>query len=353
LHLETAEELFLDPQKNDHVFKGLRGYFEELESNLKQAGHADPCFIYDQVVSMGECLSSFLLFSYLKYQELDFTFLEAASLIRTDDNWREGEVDFAESSKIIQEHLMPLLRQGNVLTQGFLGGTSDGLRTTLGREGSDYSAALLAYFIDAETVTIWKDVSGVLSADPKWKPDAVLLPELSYQEAAELTYYGATVIHPKTIRPLARKKIPLQVRSFLHPGEPGTLIGPDFKKQHRESWIKKDGQVLVSISSRDFSFMEEKNIQEVLQAFSNAGLKMQMLQVSATSISIVTDDEQNRLDKAFQKIAPGYVLLFNRDLTLITIQNPGDSAINYQLESRRPILVQKTRSTIQMLFASV
>jgi aspartate kinase len=237
-----------------------------------------------------------------------------------------------------------------VLTQGFIAGTKSGFRTTLGREGSDYTAALLAYFLEAESVTIWKDVPGVLSADPRWMPEAVLLPDLSYQDAAELTFYGATVIHPKTIRPLAWKKIPLYVRSFLEPASSGTVVGPDVKRQKQEAYIRKQNQVLVSLSSRDFSFMEEKNITEVLHAFSCSTLKMQMLQVSATSISLVTDWDEDRLEKAFLQIKDKYLVLFNQNLTLLTVQNPGEKAEDFLLDGKRAILVQRTRSTLQLLF---
>jgi aspartate kinase len=350
-HLNVAAELFPVGEKGQLVLKGLEAYFGELKDYLSQAADAEPDFVYDQVVSIGEFMSSFILFSVLKAEGFSVNLLDASGIILTDDTWREGEVRLEESARAVQNQLLPLLGSGMVLTQGFLGGTGDGLRTTLGREGSDYTAALMAYFLDAESVSIWKDVPGVLSADPAWKPDAVLLPELSYQDAAELTYYGATVIHPKTIRPLAWKKIPLYVRSFLNPEGNGTLVGPELKKQRQQSWIRKKNQVLVSLSSRDFSFMEEKNIHEVLQAFSAAGLHMQMLQVSATSISVVTDGEDRRLERAFLKINEQYSVLFNRNLTLITIQNPEEEALGFRINGKMPILAQRTRSTLQLLFA--
>lgn len=350
LHFQAAESLFSDSVNKEQILSGLSGYFQELGNCLSQAQLAEADFIYDQVVSIGEYLSSFLLFSQLKELGQTLFFIEAPAILRTSDFWREAEVQMEESSALIKNHLIPLLDRGNVLTQGFVGGTADGLRTTLGREGSDYTAALLAYFTDAESVSIWKDVPGVLSADPRWKPDAVLIPELSYQDAAELTFYGATVIHPKTIRPLARRGIPLYVRSFLNPDAAGTLVGPSGKKLRQESWIRKPAQVLVSLSSRDFSFMEEQNIQEVLQAFSAAGLHMQMLQVSATSISVVTDGEASRLERAFQKITSRYSVLFNRNLTLITVLNPADAALEFRLNGHLPVLLQKTRSTLQLLF---
>ena len=350
-HFSVAEKLFPEPSVFEQVRSGLQDRIDSLNEKLIQAKETDRDFAYDQVVCMGEYLSSFLLFSVLKAEGFTVNLIDASGIILTDDTWREGEVKLEESARAARNRLLPLLGSGMVLTQGFLGGTGDGLRTTLGREGSDYTAALLAYFLDAESVSIWKDVPGVLSADPAWKPDAVLLPELSYQDAAELTYYGATVIHPKTIRPLAWKKIPLHVRSFLNPEGNGTLVGPELKKQRQQSWIRKKNQVLVSLSSRDFSFMEEKNIHEVLQAFSAAGLHMQMLQVSATSISVVTDGEERRLERAFMKINEQYSVLFNRNLTLITIQNPEEEAMGFRINGKMPILAQRTRSTLQLLFS--
>ena len=349
-HYRTAEELFPDTYESEQVKTGLKCHFDALFLYLSKAAQEDRDCIYDQVVSLGEFLSSWLLFQYLSKCGYPVSLLDAPSIIRTSDNWREGEVDMEQSAFLMEEKLLPLLKAGNVLTQGFLGGTPEGMRTTLGREGSDYTAALIAYFLEAESVSIWKDVPGVLSADPAWKADAVLLPELSYQDAAELTYYGATVIHPKTIRPLARKKIPLFVRSFLDSQLPGTLVGPEGKKLKQESWIRKRNQVLVSLSSRDFSFMEEKNIRELLQAFSDAGLSMQMLQVSATSISVVTDGQERRLEKVLAEISGAYSVLFNHNLTLITVLNPGSMAMDFRLNGSMPFLLQKTRSSLQMLF---
>lgn len=351
-HEAIARELFEDASRLNEVLEAIALYFNLLSENLASAARAaNPDFVYDQVVSAGEYLSSVLLFHHLKDIGCLLHLIDASTCLQTSDQWREGDVKLSESGLLVQAAFSDLLRNGMVLTQGFIGGTADGLKTTLGREGSDYTAALLAYFLDAESVTIWKDVPGVLSADPRWMPEAVLLPQLSYQEAAELTYYGATVIHPKTIRPLAWKKIPLYVRSFLNPDANGTLVGPEVQKQRQEAYIRKTNQALVSMSSRDFSFMDEAVISELLHSFASSGLNMQMLQVSATSISIVTDENQPKLEKAFQAIHQKYSVKTNRNLTLITIQNPGERAAGFRLEGREPILMQKTRSSLQLLFS--
>lgn len=349
-HSKTVNELFSNEETQQHILKELQRHFERLDHFLAQANQADPDFLYDQVVPIGEYLSSYLLFAFLKAEGISVNLIDAATIIRTNKSWREGEVMLKDSSIASKSNIQALQANEVVLTQGFLGGTEDGYRTTLGREGSDYTAALLAYFLDAESVSIWKDVPGVLSADPAWKKDAVLLSELSYQDAAELTYYGATVIHPKTIRPLAWKKIPLHVKSFINPDQPGTLVGAEGKKLKQESWIRKKNQVLISLSSRDFSFMEADKISELLQEFSDAGLKMQMLQVSATSISLVTDEQERRLEKVLSKISGTYSILFNHHLTLITVLNPGAIASDFRINGSPPFLLQKTRSSLQMLF---
>jgi aspartate kinase len=281
--------------------------------------------------------------------ELPVTLLNARHLIRTDMTWREGEVSMEETAKQIRKEAEPILKSGIVLTQGFIGGCRKGNVTTLGREGSDYTAALLGHCLEAESVTIWKDVPGVLNADPRWLQGAVLLPELSYQDAAELTYYGATVIHPKTIRPLAQKGIPLYVRSFLEPAQSGTRVGFEAVKWTDAAFIRKSNQTLISLSSKNYSFMEEKNITEVLHLFSQAGLKFQMLQVSATSISVVVDFNKESFEKVFSHLKSSYSVLYNENLTLYTIKNYNQWAIDFVRGENSVILDQRSRNTCQLL----
>ena len=263
--------------------------------------------------------------------------------------WREGDVSMEETARQIRKEAEPILKSGIVLTQGFIGGCLKGNVTTLGREGSDYTAALLGHCLEAESVTIWKDVPGVLNADPRWLQGAVLLPELSYQDAAELTYYGATVIHPKTIRPLAQKGIPLYVRSFLEPAQSGTRVGFEAVKWTDAAFIRKSNQTLISLSSKNYSFMEEKNITEVLHLFSQAGLKFQMLQVSATSISVVVDFNKESFEKVFSHLKSSYSVLYNENLTLYTIKNYNQWAIDFVRGENSVILDQRSRNTCQLL----
>ena len=330
----------------------LSRYFTRLEFQLIHSKGIEYDLGYDQVVTYGEYLSTLLLSMYLRKRDVNVTLQNARFLIHTDLTWREGLVQMDETISSIQKSLEPALKKGIVITQGFIGGAKNGLLTTLGREGSDYTAALLGYCLHAESVTIWKDVPGVLNADPKWLKGAVLLPNLSYQDAAELTYYGATVIHPKTIRPLAQKGIPLFVRSFLEPEKSGTRIGAESIHWTEPAFIVKKKQTLATFTSRDYSFMDEKNITEVLHAFNQENLKIQMLQISATSISIVTEIKKEALDLIATHLAAQYSILHNDNLTLITIKNYSQDSINFVKGGNTSILDQRSRNTCQLLIRS-
>lgn len=330
----------------------LARYFTRLEFQLIHSKGIDFDLGYDQIVTFGEYLSTLILSLYLRKKGVNVNLQNARFLIHTDMTWREGLVQMDETVSSIRKNLEPILKKGIVVTQGFIGGAKNGLLTTLGREGSDYTAALLGHCLNAESVTIWKDVPGVLNADPKWLQGAVLLPILSYQDAAELTYYGATVIHPKTIRPLAQKGIPLFVRSFLEPEKSGTRIGSENIHWSEPAFIVKKKQTLVSFTSKDYSFMDEKNITEVLHAFNRENLKIQMLQISATSISVVSEIKKETLDLITRHLASQYSILHNDNLTLITIKNYSQEAINFVKGANISILDQRSRNTCQLLIRS-
>jgi aspartate kinase len=330
----------------------LSRYFTRLEFQLIHSKGIECDLGYDQVVTFGEYLSTLILSLYLRKKGVSVNLQNARFLIHTDMTWREGLVQMDETISSIRKNLEPLLKKGIVITQGFIGGAKNGLLTTLGREGSDYTAALLGHCLNAESVTIWKDVPGVLNADPKWLQGAVLLPNLSYQDAAELTYYGATVIHPKTIRPLAQKGIPLFVRSFLDPEKYGTRIGSENFHWSEPAFIVKKKQTLASFTSKDFSFMDEKNITEVLHAFNQENLKIQMLQISATSISVVSEIKKESLELITRHLAAQYSILHNDNLTLITIKNYSQEAINFVKGDNTSILDQRSRNTCQLLIRS-
>lgn len=349
-HKGTATELF-SPDSAD-ILDGLERYFSRLHFQLLHSQKLNYELGYDQVISFGEYLSTFLVYRYLKRKGLPVVFKNARFLIKTDLTWKEGKVNPEETNKAIESSLESVLASNIVITQGFIGGTKTGYVTTLGREGSDYTAAILGNALEAESVTIWKDVPGVLNADPKWLEGAVLLPKLSYQEAAELTYYGATVIHPKTIRPLAQKEIPLYVRSFVDASRPGTRVGMESERWTEPAFIAKHKLTLLSFSSRDFSFMDERNITEVLHLFTKLNLKVHILQVSATSISVATDVEAKALDLIKTHLKAHYSVLYNDNLTLITIKNYTPESIDFVASHKAVILEQRTRTTCRLLMRS-
>lgn len=346
-HLGIARELF-QPDAKD-VERALERYFTRMEFQLLHAPELHFDLGYDQAISFGEYLSTFLVYRYLKRRDFPVVFKNARFLIKTDLIWREGGVNMEETQKAIRESLEPVLPTGIVITQGFIGGTKTGHITTLGREGSDFTAALMGNALDAESVTIWKDVPGVLNADPKWLQGATLLPQLSYQEAAELTYYGATVIHPKTIRPLAKKGIPLYVRSFLEPEKAGTRVNQQSEKWSEPAFIAKHRLTLISFSSKDYAFMDEKNITEVLHLFTRLNLKVHILQVSATSISVATEVDEKALETLTSHLRTHYSIRYNENLTLVTIQNYSPSAIDFVAAHKDVILEQRSRTTCRIL----
>jgi aspartate kinase len=347
IHKEIATDLF--GSDSTESVDALDRYFLRLYFQLSKCSTMAFDMAYDQVVSFGEYLSTLLVYQYLRKKEIPVSYQNARFLIKTDLTWREGGVHLEETAKHIQKELEPILKSQLVLTQGFIGGTKNGFLTTLGREGSDYTAAILGYCLEAESVTIWKDVPGVLNADPKWIQGAELISELSYQDATELTYYGATVIHPKTIRPLAQKGIPLYVRSFTEPEKPGTRVGFEGKRWQEPAFIRKENQTLVSFTSKDYSFMDEKNITEVLHLISKLNLKTHLLQVSATSISVVTEIGQENLEILISHSRNHYSVLYNQDLTLITIKNYNSWAIDFVVGNKAVILEQRSRHTCQLL----
>ena len=299
---------------------------------------------YDQIVSYGELLASQLV-----AQALGAQWLDCRPLVRTDRTWREGRVDWPATERLVQAALPALLAQGPIVTQGFVGGTTGGLTTTLGREGSDYSAAIFAYCLNCELVTIWKDVAGLLSADPKIFPDAVRYPEISYQETIEMAYYGASVIHPKTLKPLAERGIPLRVRSFLDPGAPGTLIHDCQHPALAPAFIRKTEQCLLSFESRDFAFISEENLEVIFGALAQARLKINLMQNSAISFSVCTDFSERRVQQLLGLLAGQFKVYYNADLTLFTIKNYDAASVARLTEGRELLLEQRTRSTFQFV----
>jgi aspartate kinase len=352
-HQEAAQQLapHLKPSTQADVQEMLGDAFGELHEQLASVG-AQRSYDeqYDQVVSFGELLASQLVALTLA-DSRPSRWLDCRPLLRTDTSWREGRVNWTLTENNLRAAVPPLLRETNavIVTQGFVGGTSKGRTTTLGREGSDYSAAIFAYCLHAESVTIWKDVPGLLNADPKIFPDTVRYPEISYQETIEMAYYGASVIHPKTLKPLADRQIPLRVKSFLDPAAEGTLIHDCQHPPLAPAFIRKTGQVLLSVESKDFAFISEENLEVIFGALAQARLKINVMQNSALSFSVCLDGEPTRLAQAVAALRTHFKVQYNEGLTLFTIKNYTPGSVAQLLEGRSLLLEQRTRSTFQVV----
>jgi aspartate kinase len=302
---------------------------------------------YDQIVSFGEIMSTKIISYYLQEINILHKWLDAKKYIKTDSNFREGKVNWDATKSSIEFIDQDFLLY---ITQGFIGGTSDGKATTLGREGSDYTASIFAHCLDAESVTIWKDVPGVLSADPRLFDDPGKYDHLSYQEAIEMTYYGATVIHPKTIKPLQNSAIPLFVKPFLHPDEPGTVIDEKpFTQTNLPSVIVKKNQVLISISTLDFSFVSEANISDIFEIIAKHNLKCNLSQNSAMSYTVCLDFDEMKFDDLRADLQKRFKILYNTELELITVRHYQSDTMKKLTESRKVFVEQVSRNTAQVV----
>lgn len=348
-HLEIMKDLFSDP--SNQVYTDVNNFFVEIEWALEEKPDRGYNFIYDQIVSMGELISTRIVSAYLAQSQVNNNWLDVRNCIRTDNTYREGKVDWTVSSQLIKEFIHPCFRNKNIIiTQGFIGSTSENYTTTLGREGSDYTAAIFAYSLDAEAVMIWKDVPGMLNADPKYFADAQLLESISSHDAIELAYYGASVIHPKTIKPLENKNIPLYVKSFMKPEARGTVINRDLQTKPRvPSFIFKKDQELISISAKDFSFIAEDNLANIFDLFAKSGIKINLMQNSAISFSVCVDNDDNKIPALISELRKEFKVLYNENLELYTIRNYFQSTID-MLSAEKEILVeQRSRTTVQLV----
>ena len=309
-------------------------------------------YAYDQLVSYGEILSTKILHAYLD-MELDVSWVDARTAIRTDSTWREGKINWAITEKQVNAQIGELLRSESsriVLTQGFIAGDENQNTTTLGREGSDFSAAVLAYCLDAENVTIWKDVPGVLNADPKWFDDTIKLDQISYREAIELSYYGATIIHPKTIKPLENKKIPLFAKSFVEPGSEGTMIqSSQAHDTEIASFIFKVEQILISITPRDFSFIVEENLGHIFSVFAKRRVKIHLMQNSALNFSVCVDMDSKKIPGLIEELKSEYQVKYNEDVELATIRHYDELTIKRITQDKSILVDQRTRQTVRMV----
>ncbi len=342
-HEVVLQELF---PPGHHVWKKVANEFDSLPVKVKTAMNYDT--LYDQVVSIGEILSSIVVSEFLILSGLPVQWADARKYVATDSTYREGKVDWSSTEKNIG-NLKPILDAKIILTQGFIGYSPEGLTTTLGREGSDYSAAIFAACLGASSVTIWKDVPGVMNADPKRLAEAITFEELPYREAAEMTYYGASVIHPKTIKPLANKNIPLLVKSFDDPSLPGTIIH-EIKVEHLPPLIVfKDNQCLVSCRVTDYTFIHEQQLSFIFNALSELNIKINLMQNSAISFSFCIDFREDQVLKLIDLLARQFEVYYNTGLTLITVKNYDAQTFEAYRKKAGVILEQSSRSTLQVL----
>ena len=328
----------------------LIDFFTEAEWLLHDKPVRNFDYYYDQVVCIGEMLSSAIVSDYLNSVGISNHWVDVRDIIRTDDNFRDARVDWVFTTKRIKESIVPVFEQTNiVLTQGFIGATDENESTTLGREGSDYSAAVFANILNAESQTIWKDVQGVMNADPKQYPNAQWINELNYQEVIEMAYYGAQVIHPKTIKPLQNKNIPLYVRSFIHCDEEGTCIQNKNFNHLPPIIVYKYKQVLVELKSKDFSFVGEGLTAEVYKIFQFIKFKPNLIQSAAISLLCVVDDFSDKVQEFALKASHVFDVTISGDLTLLTIRHYNEQILSELIGGSQVVLRQQTPETIQVL----
>ena len=342
-HYEMVDALF---EKNNPITSELDKFFNQIETEAIKKDDYDQ--VYDQVVSWGEIISSLILSRYLTAQGIENEWIDARKFISTDNNFREGKVDW-EFTKQNTQKLHNILTKKIIITQGFIGSTNEGLTTTLGREGSDFTAAIFGSCLNAESVTIWKDVPGVMNADPKRLPAATVFEELPFREAAEMTYYGASVIHPKTIKPLANRGIPLYVKNFDNPLLEGTKIH-ECKVDHLPPLIVfKDNQCLISCKVTDYTFIDELHLGAIFHALSERNIKVNLMQNSAISFSFCVDFREHKIISLVKELSKKFEVYYNTGLTLITIKNYDQKTFNDYRLKPGVVLEQSSRSTLQVL----
>ncbi len=348
-HYEIAAGLFAE--KHFHIYKELEEIFEHLSQLFFKPLADNRSFQYDQIIAFGELISSKMLAAFLKDQGYSATWLDAKSIIRTDNQYQEAQVDWTKTKELCVQKILPLLQSTAIaITQGFIGHTSEGFTTTLGREGSDYSAGILAYCCEAESVTIWKDVPGMLNADPKYFEKTQLLSQISFKEAIELSYYGASVIHPKTVQPLQQKNIPLYVRSFVDPEAPGTTISANAERDAQiPSYIVKFNQVLVTFSTKDFSFIAEKQLSEIFAALAKMQAHINVMQNSALNFSVLLDRKKIDVDQLQMLLGDTYHMRYNENLELVTIRHYNEAILAEMCRNKTSLVSQQTRTTARLV----
>jgi len=344
-HNQILMDLFED--ENHDVFAAVKSQFADLEYFLSHNKSPNYNFVYDQVVSYGELISTTILSHYMDYRGIQTQWIDVRNFIKTNSNYRDAEVNWELTQQNISENVKRKILN---ITQGFLGSDDNNFTTTLGREGSDYTAAIFAYCLNAESVTIWKDVPGVMNADPRYFENASLLNQISYREAIELAFYGATVIHPKTLQPLQKKEIPLYVKSFINPLLKGTSVSKGVALEpYLPCFIVKRNQLLISLSSIDFSFIMEENISEIFALFHQFKLKVNLIQNSAISFSVCVEDKFDNFTDLNAILSKKFKVDFSENVTLYTIRHFTDAAAQTVEKGKNVILKQISTKTMQIV----
>ncbi len=339
-HLAVAQDLF----PSEHaVFSKIKLIFQETEAFLRRNKSPNYNFVYDQVVSCGELVSSVILSQYLNYIKFSNSWIDAREYIKTDHNYREANLDWERT----KEHMSSLDRAQCYVTQGFIGADENNFTVTLGREGSDYSAAIFAFCLKTDSLTIWKDVPGVMTGDPRKFQNVELLDHISYEEAIEMAYYGASVIHPKTLQPLMQQQIPFYVKSFLEPTKAGTRVGSGVAPAVAQSFILKENQHLLRIATRDFSFIAEEHLSQIFSLLAKYKVKISLMQNSAISLDLCVDDLYNGIESLLSDLAKDFQTELTREVSLFTIRNANLDELNNLYNGREILLEQVAKRTVQ------
>ncbi len=348
-HLEVADKLL--GTRDNPVFTQLQQFFTEAEWTLGEKPGRSYDYYYDQLVSLGELLSTAIVSAYFNLAGVNNIWQDVRDVFRTDETFRDANIDWEVTGQNVQEKVLPLFKKTNIIiTQGFIGSTDQNESVTLGREGSDYSAAVFANLLNAESQTIWKDVEGLKNADPKLFPNTINIPEITYSEVIEMAYYGAQVIHPKTIKPLQNKQIPLYVKSFLNKDLPGTVIKEETDtKQLPPIIVLKKNQVLLTITSRNFDFITEDRISDIYERFHKLKIKINLMQNAAISFSCCIDNSPEKIEQLMKELHNDFKLSYNEGLELLTVRYNQNGLLDELSKDRTVLLEQRSLITIQRL----
>lgn len=349
-HLQVARQLLKKP--DNPVYAQLQQFYTEAEWTVGEHPVQSFDYYYDQLVSLGELLSTAIVSAYFNEAGLANAWMDVRDVFRTDDNYRDANIDWNVTQRNMTQKVVPLFNALDlVITQGFIGSTDENESVTLGREGSDYSAAVFANMLNAESQTIWKDVEGLKNADPKLFPNTVNIPEITYSEVIEMAYYGAQVIHPKTIKPLQNKQIPLYVKCFLDKDLPGTRISETADTaQLPPIIVLKQNQVLLSITSRDFGFVTEKSISNIYDIFHRLKIQINLMQNAAISFSCCIDHNAEKIEALIKVLQATFKITYNEGLSLLTIRHYNQPLLDQLLQGKQQLLEQKSRQTVQVVY---